>query len=52
MLLVIMFCESEGRSEQQACDEVGMGIYSMGGPKGCWLFGQGYSNEEGDIGSR
>jgi hypothetical protein len=48
---MIVFCEGEGMSEQQACDEVGMRVYSMRGTQGCWLFGQGHSSEEGDVGS-
>jgi hypothetical protein len=45
LLLVVVFCEDEGRSEQQACDEVGMRVCSMRGPQGWWLFGQGQGNE-------
>jgi hypothetical protein len=52
MFLVIVFCEGEGRSQQQACDEVYMGMCSMGGSRDVGCLDRGTGSEEGDIGSR
>jgi hypothetical protein len=34
LLLVVVFYEGEGRSEQQVCNEVSMRVYYMRGPQG------------------
>jgi hypothetical protein len=49
-VLVIMFCEGEGRSQQQACDEVCMGMCSMGGPKGVGCLDRGTAVRRGILG--
>jgi hypothetical protein len=50
MFLVIMFCEGEGRSQQQACDEVCMGMCSMGGPRDVGCLNRGTAVRRGILG--